>query len=599
MGRFSFPTLPSVLDFLPDTSPQVFYPPSRPSSRASNGPASPPRGRHRPQSIDGRVQPLVLPLPPFPQFSHPRTAAPLETSTSGMTGAFEPQQEPLWEFGALTLNTPNSSTRSRPTHRRSQSTATLATSREYRSDYLPSHTRGLERPFELRRDSMTTSSSALSLPTLAEDNDDNIPERPKMQRGRTWVEPTGYGHSRRGSNATIAGQFVSQTTSSSLRHRATISFGVPASPGLSRRGSFASLHGEPTPMPVPASVSVSDVAAMATMSQDPTTPSRRNSTANPSETLRARLRTLSQLEGKHRTVVEPGTPPRLLSPATPRSNRGTPTSMRGTPGSSTPTSTNHHHLAPPSPTPTSRRLMRSHSHRHSMPDATLLFQDLPTTTRLRQPAQLTMGSKDWEVNSTLERRSSARESGRTLERRSSTRESSRDTSRVSNASNRFSLEMPPPPLPRRPTAPSLAVEEPPEILLPYRSAPRDTPGDLFTVRPPRPPRRGSTLSMVETPTPTSSEQSSPGSLVSDSGSLSPNSIESLSLGPAMMRERERERAREETQLRERAREETQLKLTAMSTRRDSKRGPAWRARRARVTQSMHLDEDRFLDFDDI
>lgn len=588
MGRFSFPSLPSVLDLLPDTSPQVFYPPSRPSSRASNGPASPSRGRPRPPSIDGRVQHLALPLPPFPQFAHPRTASPLETTTTGTAAAFEPQQEPLWEFGALTLDTPSSSTRRRSTHRRSQSTATLATSREYRSDYHSSASRGLERPFDLRRDSMTTSSSALSLPTLAEDNDDDPPQRPKLQRGRTWVvEPPTYTHSRRGSNATIAGQFVSQTTSGSLRHRATISFGAPASPGLSRRGSFASLHGEPTPLPVPASVSVSDVAAMATMSQEPTTPSRRNSTANPSDTLRARLRTLSQLEGK-----EPGTPPRLLSPATPRSNRGTPGhSTRGTPGSSTPTSTNHHHLAPPSPTPTSRRLMRSHSHRHSMPDATLLFQDLPTTSRLRQPAQLSMGGAkepSWEPNRTLERRSSARESTRTtLERRSSTREPSRD----SRVSNRFSLEMPPPPLPRRPSAtPSHAAgEEPPEILLPYRSAPRDAPGDLFTVRPPRPPRRGSTLSMVETPTPTSSEQSSPGSLVSDSGSLSPNSIESLSIGPAMMRERERERVREETQ----------LKLTAIHTRRDSKRGPAWKARRARVTQSMHLDEERFLDFDDI
>lgn len=94
--------------------------------------------------------------------------------------------------------------------------------------------------------------------------------------------------------------------------------------------------------------------------------------------------------------------------------------------------------------------------------------------------------------------------------------------------------------------------------------------------------------MVETPTPTSSEQSSPGSLVSDSGSLSPNSIESLSIGPAMMRERER------------AREEAQLKLTSITARpRDSKRNPAWKARRTRVTQSMHLDDERFLDFDDI
>lgn len=99
--------------------------------------------------------------------------------------------------------------------------------------------------------------------------------------------------------------------------------------------------------------------------------------------------------------------------------------------------------------------------------------------------------------------------------------------------------------------------------------------------------------MVETPTPTSSEQSSPGSLVSDSGSLSPTSIESLSIGPAMMRERERERAREEAQLKLTA-------ISAYSTRRNS-RGPAWKARRARVTQSMHLDldEERFLDFDDI
>lgn len=598
MGRFSFPTLPSVLDLLPDTSPQVFYPPSRPSSRASNGPASPSRGRPRPQSIDGRVQQLALPLPPFPHFAHPMTASPLEATTNSTAAALEPQQEPLWEFGALTLDTSSSSTRRRSTHRRSQSTATLATSREYRSDYHSSAPRGLERPIELRRDSMTTSASALSLPTLAEDNDDNPPERPKLQRGRTWVvePPTTYTHSRRGSNATIAGQFVSQTTSGSLRHRATISFGTPASPGLSRRGSFASLHGEPTPLPVPASVSVSDVAAMATMSQEPTTPSRRNSTANPSDTLRARLRTLSQLEGK---APEPGTPPRLLSPATPRSNRGTPghsSSARGTPGSSTPTSSNHHHhLAPPSPTPTSRRLMRSHNHRHSMPDATLLFQDLPTTSCLRQPAQLRMGGAKetlWEPNRTLERRSSARESSRGLERRSSQRDSSRD----SRTSNRYSLEMPPPPLPlsRRPSAaPSVSGEDPPEILLPYRSAPRDAPGDLFTVRPPRPPRRGSTLSMVETPTPTSSEQSSPGSLVSDSGSLSPTSIESLSIGPAMMRERERERAREEAQLKLTA-------ISAYSTRRNS-RGPAWKARRARVTQSMHLDldEERFLDFDDI
>lgn len=514
MGRFSFPSLPSITDFLPDTSPQVFYPPSRPSSRASNGPVSPSRGRPRPPSIDGRVQQLALPLPPFPQFAHPRTASPLEASTHSTAAALEPPQEPLWEFGALTLDTPSSSTRRRSTHRRSQSTATLATSREYRSDYHSSTSRGLERPFELRRDSMTTSSSALSLPTLAEDNDDDPPQRPQLQRGRTWVvEPPTYTHSRRGSNATIAGQFVSQTTSCSLRHRATISFGTPASPGLSRRGSFASLHGEPTPLPVPASVSVSDVAAMATMSQEPTTPSRRNSTANPSDTLRARLRTLSQLEGK---APEPGTPPRLLSPATPRSNRGTPghsSSARGTPGSSTPTSSNHHHLAPPSPTPTSRRLMRTHSHRHSMPDATLLFQDLPTTSRLRQPAQLSMGGAKetlWEPNRTLERRSSARESSRGLERRSSQRDSSRD----SRASNRFSLEMPPPPLPpsRRPSVPpSVSGEEPPEVLLPYRSAPRDTPGDVFSIRPPRPPRRGSTLSMVETPTPTSSEQSSPGS----------------------------------------------------------------------------------------
>lgn len=122
--------------------------------------------------------------------------------------------------------------------------------------------------------------------------------------------------------------------------------------------------------------------------------------------------------------------------------------------------------------------------------------------------------------------------------------------------------------------------------------------------------------MVETPT--TSEHSSPGSLVSDSGSLSPTSIESLSLGPALMRERER--AREEAQVTfttsnrsnnlERTRGEAQLTLTTLNDSRASgparpryepKRsfGPAWKARRTRLTQSMHLDDEKFLDFDDI
>ncbi|EJT51160.1 hypothetical protein A1Q1_07624 [Trichosporon asahii var. asahii CBS 2479] len=482
------------------------------------------------------------------------TASPLEATTNSTAAALEPQQEPLWEFGALTLDTSSSSTRRRSTHRRSQSTATLATSREYRSDYHSSASRGLERPIELRRDSMTTSTSALSLPTLAEDNDDNPPERPKLQRGRTWVvePPTTYTHSRRGSNATIAGQFVSQTTSGSLRHRATISFGTPASPGLSRRGSFASLHGEPTPLPVPASVSVSDVAALATMSQEPTTPSRRNSTANPSDTLRARLRTLSQLEGK---APEPaiGLNADVLEP-------------------------------PPSSRSAVADAYKSPADAVTQPPALHAGCDTPIS-----------GPADNVVPPSACAAPNGRSEGDPLGAEPHAGAAVLG-SRDSRTSNRYSLEMPPPPLPlsRRPSAaPSVSGEEPPEILLPYRSAPRDAPGDLFTVRPPRPPRRGSTLSMVETPTPTSSEQSSPGSLVSDSGSLSPTSIESLSIGPAMMRERERERAREEAQLKLTA-------ISAYSTRRNS-RGPAWKARRARVTQSMHLDldEERFLDFDDI
>lgn len=121
--------------------------------------------------------------------------------------------------------------------------------------------------------------------------------------------------------------------------------------------------------------------------------SRSNSVVaeSPSESLRQRLRSLSELEPR-----PPVTPTKrhslILSPATPKSTHGTPGHGHpATPGSCTPTSNSHHSNAPPQ-SPTPRRFRPLSMHRPStsvihMPEE----RDKPTTSRLRQPAQLHMG----------------------------------------------------------------------------------------------------------------------------------------------------------------------------------------------------------------
>ncbi|KAL1408063.1 hypothetical protein Q8F55_004860 [Vanrija albida] len=257
----------------------------------------------------------------------------------------------------------------------------------------------------------------------------------------------------------------------------------------------------PSPSPAPATLVVSGISAVAEWSEPatdfapPSPTPRRNrqsimsmsmSMSSPGEQLRARLRSLSEID-----TQGDGTPAAALATLTARPSRPSSTinasphppstpSRRGTPGrtteSVTPTGAagaSAMAQLPLSPTPTRRHRpssMLSHNFRHSMPDPLILVPEVPerpthrpTTRRLRQPTQLSMGEA---------------------------------------AATRDSFSQP---RSRRPSTMTLHLE------------------------PASPPRRGSatTLELPVSPILTSS----PGSLMSDNGTSSPTtSVESLTLG---------------------------------------------------------------------
>ncbi|CAK9784799.1 hypothetical protein CC85DRAFT_285275 [Cutaneotrichosporon oleaginosum] len=557
VGRFSLPSLPSIpaLSDLLDTSPQVFYPPSRPASRSSTTATSTvssstvsscpssPRRRPVPFPDDRSVPPL--PPPPFwAGAAHPHTDAPLGAREkpvsqlprrlSSLDPAGEQQRRPM-----------------RPSHRRSHSAA--PTSFTFAPSTAP--------PLRVETRGLHPSASAASLPTLAEDDAASASpsvlmppppietERPARGHSRrwSWMEPAPMETARRRAQSSVTmtsvpgiGTFVEPPLPERLRRRHSQIVGLPSAPVLSkpptpvcpptvrsRRGSIASITFPDgvvaSPTPVQSSISVSDVAALATWSEEPVSPKpsrRRDSVASPSESLRARLRTLSKLEGREC----PSTPPRRRNTlASPHSTNVTPGhGTPATPGSSTPTTSSHSHMPPPSPTPTRRRIM----HRHTL---SLPFGEdsRPTTSRLRQPAQLSMapGLED---------------------------------------------------LPHRPRSRPVSMLGPPSPLL----------------------------------------ASSPGSLVSDTGSSSPTaSIESLTLSPAWLNlnltlsaqqkrssvssERSRERERH-------AKRSSISSIASAASRRGShasaydwRRPPPSVAPRPSVSVSDEAEGERFLDFDDI
>ncbi|BEI88298.1 uncharacterized protein CcaverHIS019_0110160 [Cutaneotrichosporon cavernicola] len=418
VGRFSLPSLPSIpaLSDLLDTSPQVFYPPSRPASRSSttatsavsssNVSSCPSSPRRRPVAFPDDRGPSPLPPPPFwAGTAHPHIEAPL--------GA---REKPLSQLPRRqsSLGPPADSQwlSARPSHRRSQSAA--PTSFTFAPSTAP--------PLRVEPRNLHPSSSAISLPPLAENDALNASpsrlmppppvdlERRKHNRRWSLIGPAPAERSRRRAQSSVTmtsvpgiGTFVEPPLPERLRRRHSQIVGLPSAPVLSkpptpvcpttprsRRSSIVSLTLSDgmtaSPSRAHSSVSVSDVAALATWSEEPSSPSptrRRDSVSSPSEALRARLRTLSKLEGREC----PSTPPRRRNTVTsPHSTNVTPGhGTPATPGSSTPTTSSHSHFPPPSPTPTRRRIM----HRHSL-SLPVAEESRPTTSRLRQPAQLSM-----------------------------------------------------------------------------------------------------------------------------------------------------------------------------------------------------------------
>ncbi|GMK57655.1 hypothetical protein CspeluHIS016_0404890 [Cutaneotrichosporon spelunceum] len=423
VGRFSLPSLPSIpsLAELLDTSPQVFYPPSRPSSRSSTKatptisaptppavavsscPSSP---RPRPVVFPDDRGPSPLPPPPFWTGSaHPHIEAPLGARD-------QPRSQLPRRQSSLGPLADSHRRHTRPSHRRSHSAA--PTSFAYAPSSAP--------PLRAETRNLHASSSAISLPPLVEDDAATTspsklmappPAEPERQtHNRRWssIEPAAVERSRRRAQSSVTmtqvpgiGTFVEPPLPERLRRRHSQIIGLPSAPVLSKptvpvcpttpRSRRSSLVSSTLPDGMTASLtralssaSVSDVAALAIWSEEPTSPSparRRDSISAPNEALRARLRTLSKLEGRECPV----TPPRPRhTVASPHSTNGTP--GHGTPtttGSSTPTTGSHSHMPPPSPTPTRRRIM--HRHTLSLPFAE---DSRPTTSRLRQPAQLSM-----------------------------------------------------------------------------------------------------------------------------------------------------------------------------------------------------------------
>ena len=490
VGGFTLPSLPSLpqglVDFL-DTSPQVFYP-SRPSSRAgpsstsTSCPSSPaPRRRQRPLSMgDARI--LFVPPSPLPPFNcapHPHTDSPLEATRSDRrNSATESTYSDVSTPASPSLSESTSRRPAHAQHRRSQSAAPLSAPFS-----APVKSRGLA---ELRN-SITSASSA-SLPRLEESVEgdrDGSPSPLAASKEPLWVQATlrrtqTLPRGRRGapqpltpstmippsesagtgrSTLTISTSSVSSIPPAThQRSNSTISFGSPRRSRIFVRHQsansvvFPEVPLSPSPVPVCASTSVSDIAALATWSQAPTVTvqpsrlSRSQSVTSPSERLRDRLRSLNQLEPIHSPPH--ANPP---SPSTPRSTHGTPGHGTPTgpppelraPGSCTPTSSSHGH-APSSPTPRRRRPPHlTHNHRHSLPDALVLVPEpiraghsnlsmntsqssnsnsshsshsshaappRPTTSRLRQPPQLSMAMEMlpplfqsvWPRNSLLE-----------------------------------------------------------------------------------------------------------------------------------------------------------------------------------------------------
>lgn len=441
VGRFTLPSLPSLpqsmLDFL-DPSPAVFYPPSRPSSRGGAGtascPSSPsPRRKPRPLSMgDARIlfaQPS--PLPPFNPTAHPHTDSPLEASTRG-----DRDKSPS-EPSSPQLGTSTRGQRPRPQHRRSHSAApTPSTCGLFGPMPLPP-TRALG---DLRNP--LSSASAASLPTLAEDTEPRrpTPSSPLIPTDRQVIEPgvkrtLTLPRGRRGAYPSLASSTSSMSMASVTITTSESSYDLPVASqsstlGAPRRARTTvrreSTHNVAFPKPlsprrgaVPSSTSVSDFAVLATWSEDavavpPRGLSRSQSVTSPSNRLRERLRSLTALETGIPTPRKTASPrPGFDSPATPRSTHGTP--GHGTPqrpGSSTPTSRNDI-IVPTSPTPTRHRAPRAHTHTHSLPEAMCLAPDSrlgmstmsntghgrssqtarPTTSRLRQPAQLSLASE--------------------------------------------------------------------------------------------------------------------------------------------------------------------------------------------------------------
>ncbi|RSH79220.1 uncharacterized protein EHS24_001259 [Apiotrichum porosum] len=444
VGGFTLPSLPSLPSLpqsvyeLLDTSPPVFYPPSRPSSRASvAAPASscpsspsPRRRRQRPLSMgDARILFAQSgPLPPFSPTAHPHTDSPLDASRE-----HRPPSEPTspllghttWGAGPLAPPARPSRPDSGSGHRRSQSVAPV----------LPSTAPPLQRSrtFGESRNAPTSASCA-SLPTLDEDGEhrDRLAPPaslfPGADRRSSWLEPSvvhrtqslhGGERQRRQSNAstlTTASTIAPPTRS----HRSSISF---SSRARSRNGSISSINGSSggftleraTSPSMTASTSISELAVLATWAAEPVISppsrlSRANSTSTPAESLRARLRTLSKASMSKASAAAVAAaaaePPRSLGaslssaqspqlgattkspPATPRSTCGTPghgTPMGPpgrleTPGSSTPTTSSHGAggTVPLSPTPT-RRYRQSphltHKHTHSFPDGLILIAE--------------------------------------------------------------------------------------------------------------------------------------------------------------------------------------------------------------------------------
>ncbi|WWC71143.1 uncharacterized protein I206_105096 [Kwoniella pini CBS 10737] len=183
---FSLPSLPSgILGGLIDTSPQVFYPPTR------NTPTKPSRARSTSKSsvrsnIDspsGQLIPLPSPtVTPLGQNQNVGNLLPASASVKDLTGDWEPLvsggiagnkrvsigSDLSAEYGGRSCSSPSTAkTPTRPNHRRSQS-AQPATLSSPNSQYsLPPPPTGKLQEFSKSRNSLA-STSAISLPTLIE-----------------------------------------------------------------------------------------------------------------------------------------------------------------------------------------------------------------------------------------------------------------------------------------------------------------------------------------------------------------------------------------------------------------------------------------------